>query len=375
MRILLRLTVCCIVLIFALCGGICCAAAEQSAMDALYDAADGLDIPAEAEQQLEDAGIAVSEPESVLTLSPAELMQAALRTLAEEAAAPLKLCGVLLSVTMLSALLGGMTDAAVSPAVRRMFDTLCTLLCVGSAAEPLCTCLIRTAEALDTGQVFMASYVPVFAAFLAAGGAVAGGATYQVFILFLTEGIMQLANGILFPLLQTAAALGIIDAVNPKLNLGGFVGGMRKAVTWVLGFVMTMFSALLTVRSFVASAADSLASKSVRLIASSAIPVVGGAVSDAYGTVQGSIHLLRSGIGAVGMLVILWLVLPPLLALTLYRAVFWLMRLFADMAGVKQMAKLYQNTQAVLSAALAILICFAVMLILSTAIMLLLIGQ
>lgn len=375
MRILLRVTVCCIVLISAFCGGISCCAAEQSAMDALYDAAGALDIPTDAEQQLQDAGIEVSEPESVLTLSPAELMQAALRTLAEEAAAPLKLCGVLLSVTMLSALLGGMTDAAVSSAVRRMFDTLCTLLCVGSAAEPLCTCLIRTAGALDTGQIFMASYVPVFAAFLAAGGAVAGGATYQVFILFLTEGIMQLANGILFPLLQTAAALGIIDAVNPKLNLGGFVGGMRTAVTWVLGFVMTMFSALLTVRSFVASAADSLASKSVRLIASSAIPVVGGAVSDAYGTVQGSIHLLRSGVGAVGMLVILWLVLPPLISLTLYRAVFWLMRLFADMAGVKQMAKLYQNTQAVLSAALAILICFAVMLILSTAIMLLLIGQ
>ena len=219
----------------------------------------------------------------------------------------------------------------------------------------------------------MASFVPVFSAFLAAGGAVASGAAYQVFVLFLTECIMQLSGGILFPLLQTAAALGIADAVNPKLNLGRLVGGMRTAVTWVLGFIMAMFSGLMTVRSFVASAADSLAAKSVKLIASSAIPVIGSAVSDAYGTVQGSIQLLRTGVGAVGTMVILCLVLPPLAALIAYRAVFWLMHLFAEMAGAKQIAQLYQNSLAVLSAAFAILICFAVMLIVSSAIMMILI--
>ena len=362
-----------ILLLMMLCGIPCQAAENEDAMNALYDAAESLDIPEEARQQLAESGISASEPESVLMLTPAEMLRNLLKTAADEAAAPLRFCGVLLSVTMLSALFGGMNDAAVQPSVRQMFDTFCTLICVGCAAEPLCACLIRTAEALKTGQVFMGSYVPVFTAFLAAGGSVAGGAAYQVFVLFLTECIMQLANGALFPLLQTAAALGIADAVNPKLNLGKLVSGMRSAVTWILGTVMALFSGLLTIRSFVASAADSLAAKSVKLLASSAIPVIGGAVSDAYGTVQGSIQLLRSGTGAVGMLVIFWLTLPPVISLLLYRAVFSLMHLFADMAGAKQMAQLYQNAQSVLSAAFAILICFAVMLILSTAIMLMLI--
>ena len=372
MRSGFRLT-CMVILALLMWCGLPCAAEETDAMDALYDAAEALDIPEEARQELEDAGIRISEPESVLNMAPGDLLHYLLDTLAEEAAVPFRLCGVLLSVTMLAALFGGLRDAAVQPEIRQMLETLCTLICVGSAAEPLCASLIRTAETLQTGQLFMASYVPVFTAFLAAGGAVASGASYQVFVLFLTECIMQLANGILFPLLQTAAALGIADAVNPKLHLGRFVSGMRTAVTWVLGFVMAMFSGLMTVRSFVASAADSLAAKSVKLLASSAIPVIGGAVSDAYGTVQGSIQLLRSGIGAVGILVILWLLLPPIVSLLLYRAVFWLMHLVAEMADTRQTAQLFQNAQAVLSAAFAILICFAVMLILSTAIMLLLI--
>ena len=372
MRVGVRLTVCMLIVLLFGCGGLR-AAAETDAMDALYDAAGELEIPGEARRYLDDAGLSAAAPESVLNVSPAEMLHTLLQTLAEEAAAPLRLCGVLLSVTMLSALFGGMSDAAVQPPVRQMFDTLCTLICVGCTAKPLCECLLRTAESLQTGQVFMASFVPVFSAFLAAGGAVASGAAYQVFVLFLTECIMQLSGGILFPLLQTAAALGIADAVNPKLNLGRLVGGMRTAVTWVLGFIMAMFSGLMTVRSFVASAADSLAAKSVKLIASSAIPVIGSAVSDAYGTVQGSIQLLRTGVGAVGIMVILCLVLPPLAALIAYRAVFWLMHLFAEMAGAKQIAQLYQNSLAVLSAAFAILICFAVMLIVSSAIMMILI--
>lgn len=355
-------------------SGLPCAAAD-TAMDVLYDTAKTIEIPPDAAQYLEDAGISVSEPQSLLTLSPQEMLHSIFTAAASEASAPLRLCGTLLALTVLSTVLGSLNDAAAHSAMKRLFDVICTLLCVCSAAEPLCACLLRTADALQRGQVFMGSYVPVFAAFLAAGGSVAGGTAYQTFVLFLTEAIMQLAGGILFPLLQMGTALGIVDAVNPDLRLGTFVSGIRSGVTWTLGFVMALFSALLSVRSFVASAADSLASKSVKMLASSMIPIVGSAVSDAYSTVQGSIHLLRSGIGAVGILVILWMVLPPLLSLILYRLVFWLMRMFADMAGAKPMAALYQNTQAVLSAAFAILVCFAVMLIFSSAVMLLLLGK
>ncbi|MBR3418139.1 MAG: hypothetical protein IKG82_05560, partial [Oscillospiraceae bacterium] len=103
-------------------------------------------------------------------------------------------------------------------------------------------------------------------------------------------------------------------------------------------------------------------------------PIVGSAVSEAYSTVQGSIRLLRNGTGAVGVLVILWLTLPPLLSLLIYRAVFWLMQLFSELAGAESLAKLYKNMQTVLSAAFAMLICDAVMLTVSGALMILLTG-
>ncbi len=373
MRIVIRVIAAAVIGIVLLCAGIPCRAYDDTPEDTLSRAAQSIEIPDAVQQEFDRIGIAPENPQSVLSLSPDDLLHRLLETAAEEAAAPLKLCGMLLTMTVLSTLLGSLGDAA-GGTLRRGFDTLCTLLCIGTAAQPLCDCLIRTADALGTGQTFMTGYVPVFGAFIAAGGQVAGSAAYQVFVLFLTEGIMQLMHGALFPLLQMSAALGLADAVNPTLQLGGFVRGIQKAVTWLLGFVMTMFSALLSVRGIVAAAADSLAAKSVRLVASGLIPIVGNAVSDAYGTVQGSIRLMRSGVGACGILVILWLTLPPVISLTLYRIVFRINGIFAEMAGTKPLPQLYQNMQTVLSAAFAMLVCFAVMMIVSSAVMLLLLG-
>ena len=375
MRFCIRITAALAVLLLLLfCGFPCTAIADEPSV-ALQQAAESLDIPAEIDAELSKIGVDTGRPESLLSLSPDELLHSILETAAEEAAAPLRLCGILLMLTVLTAICGNLGDTAAGGSLRRCFDALCTLLCVGTAASPLCDILIRAAETLDTGHAFMGSYIPVFGSFIAAGGQVAGGAAYQVCVLFLTEGIMQLLHGVLFPVLQMSAALGIADAVNPMLRLSGFVSGLRSAVTWILGFVMTMFSAVLSVRSIVASAADSLASKSVKLLASGLIPIVGNAVSDAYGTVQGSIRLLRNGVGAAGILVILWLVLPPLTALTCYRLVFRINGIFAEMSGTKALAQLYQNIQSVLSATFAILVCFAVMMIISTALILLLLGS
>ena len=374
MRFCIRMSIILTIVFLMISSGILCCAADDNPADSLQQAADSLAIPAEIDAELSRLGIEPGQPESLLTLSPEEFLHSLLETAAKELSAPLRLCGILLTLTVLTAILGNLGDAAADGALRRCFDALCTLLCIGTAASPLCDCLIRTAGALENGHLFMSSYIPVFGAFIAAGGHVAGGASYQVCVLFLTEGIMQLLHGILYPVLQMSAALGIADAVNPPLRLGGFVSGLRTAVTWMLGFVMTMFAALLSVRSIVASAADSLASKSVKLLASGLIPIVGSAVSDAYGTVQGSIRLLRNGVGAVGILVILWLILPPLISLVLYRLIFRVNGIFAEMAGTKPLSQLYQNMQAVLSAAFAILVCFAVMMIVSSAAVLLLLG-
>ena len=169
-----------------------------------------------------------------------------------------------------------------------------------------------------------------------------------------------------------STALGMADSLNPTMRLNGLVNGSRKAVVWILGTVMALFAALLSIRSFVTSAADGLSAKTAKLLSAGLIPVVGSAVSEAYTTVQGSIGLLRSGFGVIGILTIAWLLLPPLITVGLYRILFAAAGLVADLSGSDCLTRLYRNAEAVLSAVFAILISYGMMMILSTALMLLL---
>lgn len=347
----------------------------ESGMEGLTAAASDVAMPDGVDAVLEDMGISAEDPTSILTVSPSAWFSMLWASVREELAAPVVLLTALLTLILLSATLAGMNDTVASGGLRRLLDTLCVLISVGAVSTPICTCLTRTADALTEGGVFMGSFVPVFGGFLAAGGAIAAGTSYQVLVFFLTELMQQLNVHLLFPLLTSAAALGIADAVHPALHLGGLVTAIRKLVTWLLGFLMTAFAALLSVRSFVASAADGLGTKTVKLLTSSLIPVVGGAVSDAYGTVQGSIRLLQSGTGILGVLAIAWLTVPPLLSVLCYRAAFGAAGMVAELVGAEAMGRLCKGVESVLSAAFAMLVTYAMMLMFSTAIMLMLTGS
>lgn len=331
-------------------------------MDALQAAADGIAYP---------EGMDVFQNGTdVLKTTPSEWISLLGNALLSEIRAPVTLLMTLLILTLLTAILGGVNDAAGSRTLRRASELICVLVCVGAAANPLCLTLERTAEALTEGSVFMGSFVPVFGGFLAAGGAVTGAASYQAMMLFAMEWIQQINVNLLFPLLRAAAALGIADAINSSMRLGGIANGMRKIVTTLLWLMMTAFAAILSIRSFVAGAADGLGAKTVKLLTSSLIPIVGGAVSEAYGTVLGSIRILQGGTGVLGIIAIAWITVPPMLSLLAYRTAFGAAGIAADLVGAEGVKRLCRDADGILVTAFAMLVSYAVTLMLSSALML-----
>ena len=159
-------------------------------------------------------GITPDQPESILQFGPADMICSICNTFKSELSAPLLLLSGLLAVTAVSTLLSGTGDCI--PQMKTDLSRVSALIIAGSTAAPLLHCLQRTAETLHEGEILMTGFVPVFSGFLAAGGTVTGASTYQLLILFLTELIMQLTNGIFLPLIHSAAALGITDAINPS---------------------------------------------------------------------------------------------------------------------------------------------------------------
>lgn len=99
---------------------------------------------------------------------------------------------------------------------------------------------------------------------------------------------------------------------------------------------MTVFSAVLGITGSINSAADTVSVKTARFFLSNSIPIVGGAITDAVGTLAGSISVLRSGVGAFGICALLLLILPALLQMLLWKASLSVMSAAAELFGQKR---------------------------------------
>ena len=83
-------------------------------------------------------------------------------------------------------------------------------------------------------------------------------------------------------------AIAIANAVYAEHTLDGLLQFNKTIVTWSLGFLMSVFIGVISIQSIVSSAADGLTTKTTKYVVSNFVPIVGGAVSDAYATVLGS---------------------------------------------------------------------------------------
>ena len=181
------------------------------------------------------------------------------------------------------------------------------------------------------------------------------------------EGVSQLSSKIIVPLLNMFLGLSITSSVSPSVNLSGFMSMISKSVKWLLGFSMTIFTAVLTFRQLISVSVDNVSTRAVRFTLNSFIPIVGSALSDAYKVVQGSIGLLKSGIGIIVILSVTIVFMPVILQGVMWMFTLWIGKSTAEVLNLNGPAKLLENISSVFSTLIAVLLCIMSIYILSTA--------
>lgn len=355
-----------LIIIIFFCAGFTANAQEEITADDIYAASGAGELSAG--EILEKNGISFDDPASILSVTPAILWEIIENTLIEKAKAPLKLLvslGIIIILTAFSEALG---DTVKKGDTSKVYELICVLAGVAAVSSPICEVLAGSAEALSDGAEFMTCFVPVFAGISAASGNITSASGYNLLILTVSDAAIQIANSILMPMLSMCLCLAIVDSSCGAISLKGLLEGVKKIVTWGLGLIMTVFTGMLSIQSIVGASADSVSSKAAKYVISNCVPLVGSAVSDAYSTVRSSIVLLKNGIGGVGIAALAVILLPPLLSLTLYRISIAAAAAAADIFGASKLSRLFSNIGSVLSAAMGALICFTLMFIISTAI-------
>lgn len=153
-------------------------------------------------------------------------------------------------------------------------------------------------------------------------------------------------GGLLLPFVRLCGGMTIASVLGGGLKLDGVSSFLRKTFLFLTGALMMLLTAVLSCQRVLAKSADSVSLRAVKFALGSAVPVIGSAVGEAASAVGAGFSLLEKSAGMLGIVIVLWQVLPPLLTVYLGKLVFSVSAAFGEILELSEESALCREAEA-----------------------------
>ena len=288
------------------------------------------------------------------------LLETGSKLLREKLAAPLKGLASLIGVVVLCRLAGNFEEGS---GVSLLAGTVA---CAGVLTAPLLGLIRAADQVMQSTCVFLGASVPVYSALLVASGNQAVGGGYSFLTLAAGSAIPVLSSALLVPLLHGFLMLALASSLCGG-KFDALLSSLYSFGKWALVLAVTLFSGILSVQTALNAQVDAATGKTVKLLASSAIPIVGGAFGDAVTAIQNSVRIVKSGVGAFGILAAICIFAPAALEAALWLGVCQLGEVAANLFDMSRLSSLFKACGSVAKMILAVLASVCVVAVVSAA--------
>ena len=289
--------------------------------------------------------------------------------LADRLDAPRQLLVTLFLVVVSGAVMRSFAGAAVSEQSADIYGMVCVMAAAAVIMPRLLAIYREVLGIVELCGGFVAVFVPVLTTVAVCCGKFTAAGVCHGLILTASELMVQLSGAYLMPVLTVMAALAVTGSVFPESSMDGLAAMLKKGVTWLMTAVMTLFSGFVTLKCSIAGKADGAAVKTAKMLVSGFVPIVGGAVSDAYSTVKGSFEVIGGTVGTAGIVGIAVIMLPMVMELVIYRAVMWIGAAASDIFSAAEIGRLLRAIDGGLAIAQGVLVSYLVMFVVCAAIL------
>lgn len=333
---------------------------ETAGADSLSEA-----LPDDTRRYFEENGIDPADYNWVSVITADNVFSHIWGFLKSGAKAPLKAGAEVTALILIAAALsaaqlkGGSINAALYVAAAAA---------AGVIAVPVLSSVSAAANALKGISTFMLSFIPVFAVITAASGAAATSVSMSALLLTAAQGVSYISSFVIMPLMGGYMAVSISGSVSPLLKKSGIAAMIKRLALWITAFVSAVFVGILSIQTAVNASADTLTAKAAKFIIGSSVPVAGGVLSEALGTVTASMGLLKSSVGIYGAVACAGVILPLIAELLVWRAVLFVTAAVSELFSLNVIAEILRAADSVISTLIGIMLIAGAMFIISLAI-------
>lgn len=285
--------------------------------------------------------------------------------------APLGGFATITGIILIFAIFDVFRDGATSTTMQNTLQILIVLAITFILVIPITDFITQTINTINTSTKFMLIYIPIICTIMAASGNILTSGSYYGLMMFACGGMSQLCTDVIAPILNIFFGVSITSAICPTFKLGGICKIINNIIKWLLGFSMSIFSAMLTFKTIINTMTDSVSTRAIRFSISSFIPIVGSSLSEAYKTIHSSINILKSGVGVFSIIAVIIVFLPIIIKGLLWILSINLCKGVAQILSSNISCEVLEISATVITTTLVIVACVIALFIISTSILIL----
>lgn len=164
----------------------------------------------------------------------------------------------------------------------------------------------------------MEAIFPLLLSVLTALGGTASASIYQPAMAILCNIVITVFTNILLPIFIFKLVFNIISNISPSLKFNKFSDFFGSCFKWIIGFVLTIFSTVVSIQGLMAGSVDGISIKTAKYTIKGSVPIVGGFIADGMGLIMISSSLIKNAIGVGGLILLFSTILLPVVKVIVF---------------------------------------------------------
>ncbi|HAA43180.1 MAG TPA: stage III sporulation protein AE [Ruminiclostridium sp.] len=208
----------------------------------------------------------------------------------------------LMVLVVLCAILKNLQSSFLSKSTGELAFYTCYIVLVSILLVSFNTAVEAGIGIINAMVNFMHLSLPVLAALLTASGNVTTGAGMQPMLIMMVQVFAAIIKNILIPIVILSTIVSVIDNISEKIQISRLSGFLKSLAGWLLGLILTVFIAIVSLQGVIGAVADGVGSKTAKFAIGVFVPVAGKYLADAADAVMGCTLLIKNAVG-VSMLI------------------------------------------------------------------------
>ena len=177
-------------------------------------------------------------------------------------------------------------------------------------------------RAIDNMLSFTQILLPVLLVLLVSVGGVTSSALLNPTIGLLVGLFGNILRNVIFSLILCATAVTLVNNISERVQLSRLGKLLKNVCGWILGIVFTIFVGVLIIQGSMAASIDGISIRTAKYAVDTFVPIVGGIFAKAVETVAGYSLLIKNAVGVMGLLVIAFICIYPMVKIMFITAIY-----------------------------------------------------